>query len=420
MNEISGFNLSVVHRPALVAVAETVEDVVEAIRYAAARDLPVAVQATGHGAVQAADGAVLVLTSRLREISVDPATRTATIGAGVTWGEVVRATAPHGLAPLTGSASGVGAVGFTLGGGIGPLARTFGFAADHVRSLTVVTPDARVRFVDAGSEPDLFWALRGGKGGFGVVTSMTVDLFPLTSVHGGGYYFAASDAAAVLRAYREWAPGLPESVTTSVALLRLPPLPQLPPPLRGQFVAHLRVASAEPLGSVLDPMLAVASPVLGGVGPLPYTHLDTIHNDPTDPMPVTERSTLLHDLTADGVEALLAAAGPQIELPVPVVEVRHLGGALGREPKEPNAVGGRDGAYSLLVIGLPGSAPEAVVGALAPWSTGGALINFQGSDLAPEALGRAWPEATRLRLGELRERFDPRDLFRIGHVAPRL
>ncbi|WP_066362367.1 FAD-binding oxidoreductase [Herbidospora mongoliensis] len=417
MNEISGFNLAVRHHPALVAEAETAEDVAEAIAHAASHDLPVAVQATGHGAVEPADGAVLILTSRMRSLTVDPVERTATVGAGCTWAEVVQAAAPFGLAPLCGSASGVGAVGFTLGGGVGPLARTYGFAADHVRALTVVTPDGVVRVADPGSEPDLFWALRGGKGGFGVVTSLTVDLFPLATVWGGGFYYAAADAAAVLRAYAAWAPGLPETLTTSLAFLRLPPLPQLPPPLRGQFVAHLRVAAATPQEALLAPMLGVAEPVLGGVGELPYTQLDRIHNDPTDPMPVIERSTLLRELTPEGVEALLAVAGPSLELPVPVVELRQLGGALAREPKEPNAVGGRDGAFSLLVVGLPGSAPDAVTAAMAPWSTGGSLINFHGSDLA--TLHRAWPEATRRRLTEIRNQIDPGNLFRIGHAAPR-
>ncbi|GAB1817278.1 FAD-binding oxidoreductase [Herbidospora sp. RD11066] len=417
MNEISGFNLAVRHHPALVAEAETAEDVAEALAYAVSRDLPVAVQATGHGAVQAADGAVLILTSRMRSLEIDPVERTATIGAGCTWAEVVRAAAPFGLAPLCGSASGVGAVGFTLGGGVGPLARTYGFAADHVRALTVVTPDGVTRVADPGGEADLFWALRGGKGGFGVVTSITVDLFPLATVWGGGFYYAAADAPAVLRAYREWAPTLPETVTTSIALVRLPPLPQLPPPLSGQFVAHLRVASVEPQEALLAPMLGVAEPVLGGVGELPYTQLDLIHNDPTDPMPAVERSTLLRDLTPEAVETLLSVAGPSVELPIPVVEIRHLGGALAREPKEPNAVGGREAAFNLLVVGLPGSAPEAITGALAPWSTGGTLINFHGSDLT--TLDRAWPAATRARLAEIRNRVDPRDLFRLGHVAPR-
>ncbi|MEV4327446.1 FAD-binding oxidoreductase, partial [Microbispora rosea] len=165
--EAAGFNLAVRHRPAVIVAARDAGDVAAAVRLAAAHGLPVAVQSTGHGAVQAADGAVLISTRAMREVVVDPAARTATIEAGCTWGEVIAAAAPYGLAPLCGSATAVGVVGFTLGGGIGPIARTFGFAADHVRELTVVTGDGVARTADAVREPDLFWALRGGMAGFG-------------------------------------------------------------------------------------------------------------------------------------------------------------------------------------------------------------------------------------------------------------
>ncbi|MEV1203457.1 FAD-binding oxidoreductase, partial [Microbispora rosea] len=328
--EAAGFNLAVRHRPAVIVAARVAGDVAAAVRLAAAHGLPVAVQSTGHGAVQAADGAVLISTRAMREVVVDPAARTATIEAGCTWGEVIAAAAPYGLAPLCGSATGVGVVGFTLGGGIGPISRTFGFAADHVRELTVVTGDGVARTADAVREPDLFWALRGGKAGFGVVTSITLDLLPLTGVYGGGLFFAAEDAGRVLHAYRGWAGTLPETTTTSVALLRLPPLPELPPQLSGRFVVHLRVAhvgEGQEAEALLAPMRAVAEPVLDAVGPLPYAAIDSIHQDPTGPMPVAERGALLRELTAETVDALLAVAGPAAQVPLAVVELRQLGGA---------------------------------------------------------------------------------------------
>ncbi|GII05636.1 FAD-binding oxidoreductase [Planobispora takensis] len=430
--EAAGFNLAVRHRPAVVVGATGAGDVAAAIRFAAGRGLPVAVQATGHGAVQAADGALLITTSRMREVTVDPSARTATVAAGCTWAEVVAAAAPHGLAPLSGSSSGVGAVGYTLGGGLGPIARTFGFAADHVREITVVTADGEVRVADSGREPDLFWALRGGKGSFGVVTSMTVDLFPVTSLYGGGLYYAAEDASRVLHAYRTWTGTLPESVTTSVAMLRLPPLPELPEPLRGRFVVHLRFACLgddRQAEALLAPMREVAQPVFGAVGRMPYSLIDTVHDDPVDPMPACERGTLLRELTRETVDTMLAVAGPDAEVPLAVVELRQLGGALAREPKEPNAVGGRDAAFSLLVIGAP--VPElmavvvpgcvqATVDALAQWSTGGALLNFQGGAIEPERLSRAWPEPVLRRLAGLKDHYDPARMFRFGHVVPRV
>ncbi|MFG1878424.1 FAD-binding oxidoreductase [Sphaerisporangium sp. NPDC049003] len=429
--EVSGFNLAVRHHPALVVAATCEDDVAAAVRFAAVRGLPVAVQATGHGAVQAADGALLITTSRMRELDVNPLARTARIGAGCTWTEVVAAASAYDLAPLCGSATSVGVVGFTLGGGVGPIARTFGFAADHVREITVVTADGIVRTVDAGREPDLFWALRGGKGSFGVVTSITVDLFPVTTLYAGGLYYAADDAARVLHAYRTWTGTLPESSTTSVALLRLPPLPELPPQLRGRFVVHLRFAhlgDAQEAEGLLAPMRAVAEPVLDTIGHLPYTAIDSIHNDPVAPMPVYERGGSLRELTEDTVEALLAVAGPSAEIPLAVVELRQLGGALARAPKEPNAVGGRDAAFSLLVIGAPvpelmemvvPASVQAVIGALAPWSASSTLINFQGGDLSPERISRAWPEPVLRKLVELKGLYDPAGLFRFGHVVPR-
>ncbi|GGO21411.1 FAD-binding oxidoreductase [Microbispora bryophytorum] len=429
--EAAGFNLAVRHRPAVIVAARDAGDVAAAVRLAAAHGLPVAVQSTGHGAVQAADGAVLISTRAMREVVVDPSARTATIAAGCTWGEVIAAAVPYGLAPLCGSATGVGVAGFTLGGGIGPIARTFGFAADHVRELTVVTGDGVVRTADAVREPDLFWALRGGKAGFGVVTSITLDLLPLTGLYGGGLFYAAEDAGRVLHAYRGWAGTLPETTTTSVALLRLPPLPELPPQLSGRFVVHLRVAhvgDGQEAEALLAPMRAVAEPVLDAVEPLPYAAIDSIHQDPTQPMPVAERGALLRELTAETVEALLAVAGPAAQIPLAVVELRQLGGALARQPREPNAVGGREAAFTLLAIGAPvpelmdtavPAAVRAVIEALAPWSTGGALINFQGGALAPEQISRAWPEETLRRLAKLREVYDPANLFRFGHVVPR-
>ncbi|MBB2909077.1 FAD/FMN-containing dehydrogenase [Streptosporangium becharense] len=429
--EITGFNLATRHRAAVVVGAAGVQDVAAAVRFATRHSLPVAVQATGHGAVQAADGALLITTSRMRGVTVDPSDRSARIDAGCTWMDVIAKATPHGLAPLCGSSSRVGVVGYTLGGGIGPISRTFGFAADHVREITVVTADGQVRVTAPHQEPDLFWGLRGGKGSLGVVTSIVVDLFPVTSLYGGGLYYAAEDTPAVLRAYADWAGTLPEATTTSVALLRLPPLPDLPPQLRGRFVTHLRFAhlgEAREAEALLAPMRAVAEPVLDGIGQLPFSAIDSVHSDPVDPMPTWERGSLLREFTEETAQALLAVAGPQSEVPLAIVELRQLGGALAREPREPNAVGGRDAAYSVLVIGAP--VPElmdtvipavgrAVIDALSPWSTGGTLLNFHGSALAPDELARAWPEPVLTRLAALKERYDPARVFRFGHVVPR-
>jgi FAD/FMN-containing dehydrogenase len=428
-DEIGTFNLAVVHHPAVVVGATCTADVAAAVRYAGATGLPVAVQATGHAPVQPADGAALVSTRRMQDVTIDPAARTARIGAGVRWSTVMAAAAEHGLAPLSGSSSNVGAVGYALGGGVGALSRQHGFAADHVRSLQVVTADGAVRLLTAGDErdADLFWALRGGKSNFGIVTEMVVDLFPVSTLFGGGVFFAGSAASDVLHAYRSWADSLPDETTTSIALLRLPPLPHLPEPVRGQFVVHLRFAhdgDAEVGQRLLDPMLAAGPIVLSSVGEMPYTAVDAIHMDPTEPMPSWERGSLLHSLPAEAVDALVGAAGPDVELPLVLVELRQLGGALARPPRVPNAVAGRGGAFQLFTVGpmVPGLAEvvpvagSAVHEALRPWSTGTSLLNHLGDATTPARVGAAYEPETLRRLLEVKAAYDPGNLFRFGHA----
>ena len=237
--EIATFNTSLRHSPQLVVGAANVSDVQAAVRYATTHALPLGVHATGHGYTSFKDG-VLISTRRLDTLMLDPAERTVTVGAGVRWRAVIDAAAPYGLAAVSGSAPDVGVVGYSLGGGLALMGRTFGFGSDRVRSLELVTMDGRLRHVDAVTEPELFWALCGGSGNLGIVTRMTVELVEVSTVYGGGIYFAAEHAAAVLKAYVSWVDTLPERTNTSIAMSWLPSVPELPEPLRGQTVLHLR------------------------------------------------------------------------------------------------------------------------------------------------------------------------------------
>ncbi|GAA2591809.1 FAD-binding oxidoreductase [Dactylosporangium fulvum] len=419
--EAATWNVATQHRPLVIVGATGTDDVAAAVRWAGRHGLAVAVQATGHGAVRPAEDCVLVTTSRMQDLTVDLVTRTARAAAGVRWASVINAAAPHGLAPLNGSSSQVGVVGYTLGGGTGPLGRRFGFAADHVRSVEIVTADGAVRTIDADHESDLFWAVRGGKGNFGIVTAIEFGLFEVPAFFGGGIYFPAAHAAEVLHAYRQWAPGLPEEMTTSVALLRLPPLPQLPEPLRGAFVAHLRVAyqgSAEEGTRLVAPMRAVAPALIDGVGELPYTAVDAVHQDPVDPMPSHEGGVLLGGLSAGTIDRILAVAGPQVDLPLVMVELRQLGGAFSRPAAVPNAVSGRGAAFSLFTIGLglPDLRPAvdagigAVLAAAGDDIVPGGLMNFSGS-AGPEALLANWSPADRDRLLRVKRSYDPTNVF---------
>lgn len=428
--EIAGFNTAVCHQPDLVVGAATAGDVQAVMRYANAHGLPVGVQATGHGATAPVDVGVLISTRRLNALTVDPIARTATVGAGVRWREVIAAAAVHGLAPLSGTSSDVSAVGYTLGGGLPVMGRTFGFAADRVRAFDVVTADASLRHVDADSDPDLFWGLCGGAGNLGIVTAMTIEMVELTSIFGGGIFYAAPHIPDVLHAYPAWAGALAEQTSSSVAILRLPPAPQLPEPLRGQTVAHLRVCHVGDSTSgerLVAPMRAVAPALLDELGDLPYTAIDAIHQDPDHPIPFCYRGALLNELTAETIDALLSVAGPHVQAPLTLCELRQLGGALHRGPAAGNAVGGRDAAYSLFAIGLltPETAQaspavlDAVMAAAEPWSTGHTLVNLHGAHRDEADRARAWDAPTYRRLADLSRRLDPAGLLCHGHTVGR-
>lgn len=411
------WNVAVTVAPAAVVLATSTADVAAVMRFAAERGFRVAVQATGHGAVGIGDDSILVLTGGLRECVIDIVERTARVGAGVTWQQVIDAAAPQGLAPLCGSAPGVGVVGYLTGGGIGPLVRTVGLSSDYVRAFELVTGSGEVLWVTPEEHAELFWGIRGGKAMLGIVTSIEFELLPIEQFYGGALYFDAADADVVLDGWRSWGELLPENVNTSIAIQQLPPLPGVPEPLAGRMtvaVRYVALGDAAEGERLLAPMRAVAAPVLDTVALLPYAAIGAVHADPVDPMPINEDHALLRELTPEAVDALLAAAGPEAGSPQVIVELRLLGGAMTREPRHDSAFCHRNVAYSLTVIGVlapPVAAvvPQhaaALVAALAPWSTGGQMPNFAPSHDAAR-LSRCYDADTLHRLKALAARHDP-------------
>lgn len=426
--ETATWNLALTHRPAVAVGATSVADVRAAVRFAAANDLPVAVVATGHGAMVPADGAVLINVRRLNGVVIDHERRTATVGAAVELQSVIEAAAAVGLAPLAGSSPNVGVVGFTLGGGLSPvLGRAHGYAADHVLSAELVTADGELHRVDPDHEPELFWAIRGGKGNFGVVTSLTIGLVPVTRFYGGGLFYPGEYAGVVLDTFRRLAATAPDELSLSVALLRMPPLPFVPEPLRGRFVAHARVAylGSAAVGAELVAELRGAAPLLAdSVAETPYREATSLHAEPVDPLPGYEAAAQLTGFPPEAVDAVLAVAGPDVDTPVLMVEVRQLGGALGRPPRLPNAVGNRHARFQVFAgtAGEPGMADtfrpvlQGVVEMLKPWQTGTRQVNFLGPyDAAPDAVATAYEPADHRRLRRVKAAYDPRNLFRINH-----
>lgn len=417
------FNLAHEHGPDRVVSPAGAGAVAEIVRAAAAAGDRVHVVGAGHGWAEPIDGGVALLTGGLAGVEVDPTARTARVGAGTRWGEVVTAAAAYGLAPVCGSSPGVGVVGYLLGGGLSPIGRSYGWGSDFVRSFELVTGTGERVVADASRHPELFWALRGGKHAPGVVTAVVIGLVPLATLYAGGLFFAAEDAGTVLPAFAAWSAQVPDAVNTSCALLRLPDLPTLPGPLRGRFVVHVRVAvvgPADAAAELLAPLRAVATPVVDTVAELPFGAIGAVHLDPEEPMPALEAGALLRDFDAAAAQALLEVAGPDAAVPLAVVELRRLGGQLAGSPAVPDAVVGRDAGYGLFVISAPvpelfdGPVPaavRAVARAMAPWAAGTFQPNFVGSLNAPDALDRAWPEDTRERLAAVRRAYDPASLF---------
>ncbi|MXM66884.1 FAD-binding protein [Streptomyces sp. HUCO-GS316] len=421
--ELDGFNQITEHSPDLIAVVAGAEDVREAVAFAAARMMPISVQATGHGPSTAADGGLLISTRLMRDVSIDPATRTARVEGGAQWFEVVEAAAEHGLAPLNGSSPLTGVIGYTLGGGLGLMARKYGYAADRVTAVEIVTPDGRSHRATADQDTDLFWAARGGKGNFGVVTALEFGLVPVSRLYGGGLFFAGEAAAEVLHAWREWTATVPEDLTSSLALLRLPDVEAIPPFLRGRLTVHIRIAylgSAEDGNKLVEPLRAAGPLVVDTLADMPYTRCGEIHNDPTEPIPYNERSMMLRELDEAAMDTLLTLAGPGADCIDLAVELRQLGGAVGRPPEVPNAVDHRDAAFALSTLSLPDNRPPLVVDGMAAWGTGRRYLNFLASPDTADLTESGYEPATFARLADIKAQVDPDNLFRFNHnIVPR-
>jgi hypothetical protein len=408
--ELAGYQVAHPHRPDLVVGATTADDVLTAVRYAADQGLPVAVETSGHGRAVPLPGGVLISTKRMDGVRIDPVARVARVEAGTRWARVVAAAAEHGLAPPSGSSPEAGVVGYTLGGGIGVLARQLGWASDRVRSIDLVTA-AGSRHVTADSEPELFRLLRGAGLGLGVVTAMEIELAPVSRIYGGALS-VDGDVRALLGAYREWTADLPDELTSSIGALPYPDLPMVPAHLRGRYVAQVRIAytgsAAE--GERLVAPLRAAVPTTGTLGELPYTQAAAIFNEPDQPHPYTGTNPMLRELDPAVLDAALDITGPDAPV-MCVLGLRHLGGALARPPAVPDAVAHRDAPYLLQMLSLvdgtdvPGRLHRELMDAVAPW-TAGRTPNFRFGEQA----AKDWPIEVAGR-ADLVAELDPKGLF---------
>ncbi|MFT4212664.1 MAG: FAD-binding oxidoreductase [Microbacterium sp.] len=425
---VATWDTSVSMRPSVVVTAASVDDIAATASWADARGLDIAVHNTGHGTFTDAVDAALIDVSRLRGVRADLENRTVAVQPGARWSDVSAVVAPHGLIGLAGGSPGVGVVGYTLGGGLSPIGRTFGMAADRVRAVTVLDADCGPLRVTAQTEPELFWALCGG-GALGIVTELEFELVALPSLFGGGVYFPGEEAPALLTAYRDWVPSLDERTSTSIALLHLPALPQLPEALRGRYVTHLRVAHVDPRDPdieatgrrLLAPMVAAGTVIDDDTRVMGPADLPDIHRDPVAPTATSYRGGHV-DHIDDRTIATIAAAADAREHPAPtLIELRHLGGAYARTTRDPNSATARGSAFNLYVSAHwgpngPDGARSLADDVAARIGSGGvgAQLNFFGPAPHPGDLLRLWPDADADRILAAHARLDPRGRLRTG------
>jgi FAD/FMN-containing dehydrogenase len=414
------WNVAIDQRPFAVTHPETAEDVVDVVRAAAASGLRVAPQSTGHaaGALAVTDltDVVILNLGRLRGVVVDPVARTARVLGGSHWNDVLEASAPHGLTGMHGSAGDVSVVGYSLSGGLSFYARTHGLAVNTVRAVQLVTADGSLVRASAQENPDLFWAVRGGGGAFGVVVSIEIDLLPLPDVFAGMLLWDASHARAVSHAWAEWTATVPESATTTLRVMHFPPMPELPPFLSGRslVVVDGAILETDAAASALLAPLRALEPEMDTFGRMPPVGLVAVHMDPPGPTPSVTAHSVLSSLPAAAVEAFLAAADAPGMF---IAELRHLGGAIARPAANGGAVSSIEGAYlwhSVAIVPVPeafetaDAAVRAGVAALDAWRADALALTFIDGSGADARLGFG---ASAGRLRQLKRRYDPADIF---------
>ncbi|HEY5185479.1 MAG TPA: FAD-binding protein [Actinomycetes bacterium] len=413
--------LTVDQQPAAVVEVAGVADVQAVLRFAAAHDLTVAAQPGGHGASRALDGAILVRTGALDELTVDPAAQVARVGAGVKRGRPLDALDGSGLVGLVGSNPDVSVVGFLLGGGLSWFGRRHGLAAHCLRAVELVDATGVHRRVTDESDPDLMWALRGGGGDFGVVTAVEIDLHPAPEIYGGKLMFPIEDARPVLRAFAATSRQAPDELTLWASLMHFPPAPFLPEPIRGKSFATVDamfLGAVEPAEALLAPIRAAGTVLQDTTSVLSAGQLGGVAQEPTDPTPGLDASALMPGFDDAVIDRILELAGDASRTPVMGVQVRHLGGALARDVSG-NAVAHRiEHEYLLFALGIAPAVPAVAAGlaevraGLAAYTVDQTAFTFLS---AHEGAERAYAPDRLQKLQPVKRAVDPDTRIRGNH-----
>jgi hypothetical protein len=418
------YNLLLDQAPSAIVAPRSVAEVVDAVTYAKAEGLRVSAQRTGHTADPLGDlsGALLLRTENLGGAEIDAERRIARVGAAALWSDVVPAASELGLAALHGSAPTVGVVGYSIGGGLGWYARKHGLQCNRIAAIELVDAEGQERRVDAASDGELYWALRGAGGDFGVITAIEFELLPIAEVFGGAAIFPVERAAEVLHAWHEFTADCPEEVTSLGRILNFPPLPEIPEPMRGNSFVGVEAVALLPEAEAIEVLapLRDLGPAMDTFATQPPVGISDLHQDPPDPAPFAYRSACLGELPGEAIDALLEAIGPDSGSKLVSVEVRHNGGAVGRGGEGHGAMDRMPGEFLLFGVGVvpepEALAPtEAWLGAMSaamePWDAG-RYLNFSGEELD---IGVAFPPETVERLRAAKAKYDPENLFHANH-----
>jgi hypothetical protein len=421
------WNLVADQRPEAIALVESADDVVKTIRFAAENDLKVAGQGTGHGAFALAgslEGTILIKTGRMRGIEVDPDAQTARVEAGVLVAELSGAAQAHGLCSMPGSSPDVGVTGYTLGGGLSWLGRRYGFACNRVQAIELVTADGEARTVDAENEPDLFWALRGGGGGYAIVTALQVRLIPIAEIYAGALVFPAELGAEAVRAYRDWAAGVSDDVTSVVRFITPPPIPDVPEPIRGRPLLTIDgacIGSKEAGEEIVAPLRELGETIMDTWAQMPVEGLCRIHMDPENPVPGIGEGMTIRELPDEAIDAFAGLAGPGSGSPLLLSELRSLGGALGRPDPDGGALTHLETDFVMYSVGMPmtpelGEAIPAhlqkIEQTMQPWAGEGSYFNFTERPCDADAI---LPADVCARLAEVKRQWDPDGMIVANH-----
>jgi FAD/FMN-containing dehydrogenase len=425
------YNAMIDKRPSVVVRATESADVVAAVNHARENGLDLAVRGGGHSVpgFGTVDDGVVIDLSGMRAVTVDPASKTARAQGGTTWGDFNDATNAHGLATTGGIISTTGVGGLTLGGGIGYLTRGAGLSCDNLLSAEVVTADGRTLTASEQENEDLFWALRGGGGNFGVASSLEFRLHPVADIYGGPMFFEVDDAADVLRWYREFIVDAPEEFGGFPAWQIAPPLPFIPEERHGDTFLAFVGCWAGPIDQgeqMLKPLHDVAPIVAEHVGPMPYPALNSAFDGLVPPgLQHYWKANFVKELTDDAIEAHLKH-GPQVPAVNSTVHIYPINGACHRVAPDATAFAYRDATFATVIAGMwpdpsDNDANTAWVRdyyeATAPLSEAGGYVNFMAGD--DQSRIRDNYKGNYDRLVEVKRTFDPENLFHVNqNIAP--